>query len=577
MDRFTAEQIIRDLTGGQVPSTGDTLFRDGKGWHFRPAGLSEATSITLENFRLVISDEEKQGWAAEFGKRTEEVWVFDKLIDFPFEEDPWPTEDDEPDFKDTVGPDWGYIAEYPASDLLRIIQVQAIGQDEKRGDIYRIVMDSKVSGKITYAQLPAGTGTWSIPGHIATIDGALQVTGSVIIGIDPGGTDTLRVGGHIRADIVYATDFVLIGGSTSNGIEGLYLNFLEDVDITGPVNGHVLTYEDGIWVNKPSTGGSGPVGPIYFTDILGRLGYHQLPLVSGNWETVSLGLGVDPDISYKLDINGDTRVGGIIYAHDFVLLGGSTSGGGEDIWLNSLVDVYAPNPSEGDVLRFLNGWWTHSPISGGGGNVTTVFGRDGVVTAQESDYQNFYPRLSIPYLNPGWIASLSFDKLTFSGLTSGHVLCSFGGTDAAFAQLSLEDTIGNIPASRVTEGTFGSGNYTMSGILNLGALGQSTGIFNEAIRGYLHADGSGNFGFVDAGHSDWILRMWGSGVQVTGGLIVTSTINGQTISGAANFTGNLNVEGSITEQGVPIAKLVVTTGVPSGTYANGTIIAQVSA
>jgi hypothetical protein len=52
---------------------------------------------------------------------------------------------------------------------------------------------------------------------------------------------------------------------------------------------------------------------------------------------------------------------------------------------------------------------------GGGGSVSSVFGRTGSVSAVESDYQTYYPRFSQSYSNPSWITALAQSKITFSG------------------------------------------------------------------------------------------------------------------------------------------------------------------
>lgn len=44
--------------------------------------------------------------------------------------------------------------------------------------------------------------------------------------------------------------------------------------------------------------------------------------------------------------------------------------------------------------------------------VTTVFGRNGNILANESDYEIFYPKLSTIYQNPSWIGTLDWSKIT---------------------------------------------------------------------------------------------------------------------------------------------------------------------
>lgn len=66
------------------------------------------------------------------------------------------------------------------------------------------------------------------------------------------------------------------------------------------------------------------------------------------------------------------------------------------------------------AFNFWDGsaWQALGTGGGGGGDVASVFGRTGAVTAQAGDYSSFYPSLSGSYSNPTWIASLAYSKLT---------------------------------------------------------------------------------------------------------------------------------------------------------------------
>jgi hypothetical protein len=64
-------------------------------------------------------------------------------------------------------------------------------------------------------------------------------------------------------------------------------------------------------------------------------------------------------------------------------------------------------PNGARLLRD-DGAWVDPPV----GAVPSVFGRAGAVTALESDYQSFYPRLSQTYANPAWLSSLAWSKIT---------------------------------------------------------------------------------------------------------------------------------------------------------------------
>lgn len=68
------------------------------------------------------------------------------------------------------------------------------------------------------------------------------------------------------------------------------------------------------------------------------------------------------------------------------------------------------------VVTIDNGVFKKVPRSqfsgGGGGAVSSVFGRTGAVTSQSSDYDPFYPLLVGTYNNPTWINTLAYSKIT---------------------------------------------------------------------------------------------------------------------------------------------------------------------
>jgi hypothetical protein len=79
-------------------------------------------------------------------------------------------------------------------------------------------------------------------------------------------------------------------------------------------------------------------------------------------------------------------------------------------------DVYVP------IVK--NGVNYKAPASFFGG-VTSVHGRTGVVVGLEADYSGFYPVLSGSYVNPSWISSLAWNKITGTPTT----LAGYGITD----------------------------------------------------------------------------------------------------------------------------------------------------
>lgn len=53
--------------------------------------------------------------------------------------------------------------------------------------------------------------------------------------------------------------------------------------------------------------------------------------------------------------------------------------------------------------------------------VTTVFGRNGNIVANASDYAAYYASLTGSYANPNWITSLAQSKITYTGTTSQYI------------------------------------------------------------------------------------------------------------------------------------------------------------
>lgn len=90
---------------------------------------------------------------------------------------------------------------------------------------------------------------------LLTDAGVLSGLTGLIVGTDPGGSEALRVGtGGIRTSgTIYATDFVITGGSSGSGLQ---LDELSDVVITGATTGQVLQFNGTNWVNATTAGSS---------------------------------------------------------------------------------------------------------------------------------------------------------------------------------------------------------------------------------------------------------------------------------------------------------------------------------
>lgn len=70
------------------------------------------------------------------------------------------------------------------------------------------------------------------------------------------------------------------------------------------------------------------------------------------------------------------------------------------------------NITDSSIYVYTGSQWRQvGSGSGGGGSVSSVFGRTGAVTAASGDYSSFYPLLSGSYNNPSWINQLAWSKI----------------------------------------------------------------------------------------------------------------------------------------------------------------------
>jgi hypothetical protein len=219
--------------------------------------------------------------------------------------------------------------------------------------------------------------------RVGTLIG-LTVSGNTLLGPDPtpGTAARLKVGGDVRVGgVIYATDFVLAGGSggTPNPTE-MSLGDLDDVEIGAGsgagiplATGHTLGFDGSVWRNAAPTGGGGgdfgtqPANTFFAApDGAGGVpGFRaitvaDLPLlpanriIPGDFATgayrfpTSLDIGTIPEGTPASAL----RVGGVVYATDFVLLG-SGPGGSSSLTLEVLDDVSLVGPQAAGQLLSL--------------------------------------------------------------------------------------------------------------------------------------------------------------------------------------------------------------------------------
>jgi hypothetical protein len=251
-------------------------------------------------------------------------------------------------------------------------------------------------------------------------------------------------------------------------------------------------------------------------------------------------------------VKGSITAGGIIYAQDFVLTGG-TGSGISGLYLDGLEDVVISSASDGQVLKRVNGVWTNAAATSGSsvavsdegtqitsaastinfaGNavsaqttgagsvtvtvshaVTSVFGRTGAVSATSGDY------------------SLSqIGGVSLSSPSNGQIL-QFNGTNWVNAAAPATG-VTSVGASGGTTGL----SFTGSPITSTGTL---------TLSGTL-AVGSGGTGLTSAPASNQILL--GTGTAYS--LVTLAAGSGISFSNVAGtFTISSTATGGVTSFG----------------------------
>lgn len=87
-------------------------------------------------------------------------------------------------------------------------------------------------------------------------------------------------------------------------------------------------------------------------------------------------------------------------------------------------------------------WILIAGAGGGGGAVSSVFGRTGSVSALEADYSSYYPLLSGTYNNPTWLNQLAWSKISGAPSFLTYHLIN-GGANVGAAVEFVKDTSGN--------------------------------------------------------------------------------------------------------------------------------------
>ena len=175
----------------------------------------------------------------------------------------------------------------------------------------------------------------------------------------------------------------LSGTSSSQKVIGLESIPLDAATVGSPSAGYVITYDSvsGKWKAAPpsSTGGAGtyetPVGPLNGTNAVFTLS------------------ATPPANSLLLFLDGVEQQPGVDYT----------------LSANTITYAVPPHSTDWHLAYYGTG---SGGGGGSGGAVSSVFSRTGAVVALAADYNAFYPVLTGSYVNPAWITSLAYSKIT---------------------------------------------------------------------------------------------------------------------------------------------------------------------
>jgi len=224
--------------------------------------------------------------------------------------------------------------------------------------------------------------------------------------------------------------------------------------------------------------------------------------------------------------------------------------------------------------------------------VSTVFGRNGNIVANATDYSAYYPSLSGAYVNPSWISSLAWVKLTgvpstVSGYGITDVLAQpLTGFANSSGSVTSSDTI--LTALQKIYGNYaaGGGTGTVSSLTTSGSSGAATfisgvlNIPNYTLSGLGGISASStdvltNKNLTDSSNVFPTFNQSTTGNAATATALQTSrNINGVAFDGSANITV---AAAANTLTGTTLASNVVNSSLTSvGTLLNLTVTNPIS-
>ncbi len=184
--------------------------------------------------------------------------------------------------------------------------------------------------------------------------------------------------------------------------------------------------------------------------------------------------------------------------------------------------------------------------------VTTVFGRNGNIIANESDYVNFYPLLSSAYTNPSWISSIPNTKITYANSASNFV--KGDGSITGLTSLDITNSLGYtpfdwtaFPTGRVIYSDLTTGMPTSNTRLTYNGStfisNNTTNTFGASITGRNNANGVANMaGMVVYNDANSVGKVAGTHIRFAGKTVSTAAF-GATLNNT-NGVGTAIIAGS---------------------------------
>ncbi|NVJ47302.1 MAG: hypothetical protein HWE07_09245 [Cytophagia bacterium] len=257
---------------------------------------------------------------------------------------------------------------------------------------------------------------------------------------------------------------------------------------------------------QPGLFGEGLV-VVFYNDLFYKLNVGSRPyeslnieaeIINGEWEYLGLKLIDEDDLASNSSTKAPSQqsvkayVDGVEYAISTVLdtkadlVDGKISAGQLPSYVDDVLEFadMASFPGAGESGKIYVALDTGKQYRWGGSayteispsEVNSVFGRPGVVVAQEADYQAFYPRFTQTYNDPTWINTLDGSKITGAQSINDSTLSTNVALRAVNNRFSWKQEIAtSLPRLYITDTSNPAGNGQM-GVVQWWANNGNTGL-----------------------------------------------------------------------------------------------------